>query len=171
MSEGSDADAEERCCTRSRLASREVEWMWFNDAPGPRGGGDRGPYLRLADRWKAAALEPDMGRTGVLREEERGGTIGASVEMEAVGEDGPAFTRFSSPPAAVCSITAGVGVPTSVGSDAALLGMGRVVGGADKGVIVSLCERVARGRFEGVVGSRRSREAERESNCCSSPLN
>ena len=36
---------------------------------------------------------------------------------------------------------------------------------------MSLCERGARGRFEGVVGSRRSSDVDGDASCCSSPLN
>ena len=69
----------------------------MREAPSGRDGGDRGPYLGLPDRGNAAALElePDIDRKGVLRDEERGGTMGASVE-EATGEDGPALVTLSS---------------------------------------------------------------------------
>ena len=92
--------------------------------------------MRLVDLWKDAVLDAGMGRKGVLRDDERGGMMGASDGVAVVGEDVPAFTRLSWPPAAVWSVTAGV--PRSIGRELACLGIGRVVGGADKGVMVSL---------------------------------
>ena len=185
INDGSDADADDRCCTRSRLASRVGDCRLFSAATLARGGGERGPYLGFIDRWNAAGPDADIGRSGVLSDDDRGGTIGASVadgeegapdadDAATVGEDVPAFTRCSSLPPAECSVTAGVGVPRSSvsGSELAVFGTGRTVDPADKGVMLSLSARDAAGRFEGVVGSSRSSDAERDvSSCCSSPRN
>ena len=118
-------------------------------------------------RWNCRVLELVRERKGVLRDDERGGTMGASMEDSRDsregerGEEGPALTRDCSPPDTVVRLTAGV--PYS--SEAAERGIERVVGGADRGAIMSLWLRELRGRLEGVVGSRRSKEVERVSNC------
>ena len=57
--------------------------------------------MRLVDLWKDVVLDAGIGRKGVLRDDERGGIMGASDGVAVVGEDVPAFTRLSWPPAAV----------------------------------------------------------------------
>ena len=98
MSDGSDADAVERCCTRSLFDSRVTEGTWCNDGPPYRTWGERGPYFKFAERWKLPALEPVRDREGVLREERVGETEASTAEL---GVEEPASMRLSSPPVAV----------------------------------------------------------------------
>lgn len=109
ISDGSELDAVERCCMRNLAESLDDECAWLPCAYPLRDLRGLGPCLEPVrdTTW----LEFDGERVGVVvKDEVRGGTIGASVDVELRGiEDELDFLkRSSSAEGAGCSVSVGV---------------------------------------------------------------
>lgn len=143
ISDGSELDAVERCCTRRRLLSRVGDGMYVMEVTAVRAWGDLGPYRSPGTRGEVAVEELDLVRDSVL--------FRRSIEgwrTESVG-------GF---------------VANGAGAVSACLGAGR--SGCVEERMLSLWERPVVGRWRaGVDGSfRSSNPAEMGSSCSSSPL-